>query len=67
MNRQYKRQPYEKSISFDNEDDIVPYFRAVRFHDSLDKAGIPNKLSTVHGAKHDGFNRQALVNSFTEI
>ena len=50
-----------------DEDDIVPYTQAVRFHAALDKAGVPNKLITIHGAKHDGFDRQAMVNSFVEI
>jgi dipeptidyl aminopeptidase/acylaminoacyl peptidase len=50
-----------------DEDDIVPYTQAVRFHAALDKAGVPNKLITIHGAKHGGFNRQALVSSFAAI
>ena len=50
-----------------DEDDIVPYTQAVRLHAALDNAGVPNKLVTIHGAKHDGFNRQALINSFTAI
>ena len=50
-----------------DEDDIVPYTQAVRLHAALDNAGVPNKLVTIHGAKHDGFDRQALVNSFSTI
>jgi acetyl esterase/lipase len=50
-----------------DEDDIVPYTQAVRFHAALDKAGVPNQLVTIHGAKHDGFSKQALIDSFVTI
>jgi acetyl esterase/lipase len=50
-----------------DEDDVVPYAQAVRLHAALDKVGVPNQLVTVHGAKHDGFNRQTLVDSFAAI
>jgi len=50
-----------------DEDDVVPYAHAVRLHAALDKAGVPNQLVTVHGARHGGFNRQTLVNSFAAI
>jgi acetyl esterase/lipase len=50
-----------------DKDDIVPYSQAVRLHAELDKAGVPNQLVTINNAKHDGFNRQALINSFSAI
>ncbi|MGD0037524.1 MAG: alpha/beta hydrolase [Bacteroidota bacterium] len=50
-----------------DQDDIVPYSQTVRFHAALDKVCVPNKLVTIYGAKHDGFNRQALVNSLMAI
>jgi len=50
-----------------DEDDIAPYLNVVQFHKELDKVGVPNKLITIHGARHDGFNRQALIDSFAEI
>jgi dipeptidyl aminopeptidase/acylaminoacyl peptidase len=50
-----------------DEDDIVPYSQAVRLHSALDKVGVPNQLVTIHGAKHDGFSRQALIDSFATI
>jgi acetyl esterase/lipase len=50
-----------------DRDDIVPYTQAVRLHAALEKAGVPNQLLTVHGAGHDGFDRQTLVNSFAAI
>ena len=50
-----------------DQDDIAPYQQAVRLHAALDKAGVPNQLVTIPGAKHDGFNRQELLNSFAAI
>jgi acetyl esterase/lipase len=50
-----------------DKDDIVPYSQAVRLHSALDKAGVPNQLVTIHGGKHDGFNRQELADSFNAI
>ena len=50
-----------------DEDDVVPYSQAARFHAALDKAGVPNQLVTIHGRKHDGFNRQELVSIYAAI
>ena len=50
-----------------DKDDIVPYSQAVRLHAALDKAGVPNQLVTIHGGKHDGFNKQQLIDSFGAI
>ncbi|MEP6901729.1 MAG: alpha/beta hydrolase [Actinomycetota bacterium] len=50
-----------------DQDDIAPYSQAVRLHAALDKANVPNQLVTIRGAQHGGFNRQALVDSFTAI
>ncbi|MDZ7288781.1 MAG: alpha/beta hydrolase [candidate division KSB1 bacterium] len=48
-------------------DDIVPYSHAMRLHAALDKAGVPNQLVTIRGAKHGGFSRQDLLNSYATI
>jgi acetyl esterase/lipase len=48
-------------------DDVVPYSQAVKLHEALNKAGVNNKLITIQGAKHGGFNKEALVNSFKYI
>ncbi|MGH7450826.1 MAG: prolyl oligopeptidase family serine peptidase, partial [bacterium] len=48
-------------------DDIVPYKQAVQLHAALDKAGVPNQLVTIRGAKHGGSNREALLNSYAAI
>ncbi len=50
-----------------DNDDIVPYSQAVRLHAALDKVGVPNRLVTIHGGKHDGFSRRELVDSFSTI
>jgi acetyl esterase/lipase len=50
-----------------DQDDVAPYSQAVRFHAALDKANVPNQLLTIHGRKHDGFNRQEWVDSYAAI
>lgn len=50
-----------------DEDNIVPYAQAVRLHAALEKAKVPNQLITIRGAKHGGFSRQALIDSFAAI
>jgi acetyl esterase/lipase len=39
-------------------DPTVPYQHAVRLHEALDKAGVPNELLTVPGGKHGGFTNE---------
>ena len=34
----------------------VPYDHAVRLHEGLDKAGVPNQLHTIPGGAHGGFS-----------
>ena len=50
-----------------DQDNIVPYSQAMKLHAALDKAGVPNQLVTICGARHGGFNRQELVNSYAAI
>ena len=50
-----------------DQDDIAPYSQIVRLHAALEKAGVPNQLITIRGAKHGGFSRQDLVSSFVTI
>ena len=49
------------------DDDVAPYAQAVRFHAALDKAGVPNRLVTIRGRKHGGFNRQEHVSSYAAV
>ena len=48
-------------------DDVAPYNHAVRLHELLEKAGVPNQLVTIRGRKHGGFNRQELIDSYAKI
>ena len=48
-------------------DDVAPYAHAVRLHAALDKAGVPNRLVTIRGRKHGGFNREELLSSYAAI
>ena len=36
-------------------DPVVPYSHAVRLHEALDKARVPNRLITIPGGSHGGF------------
>lgn len=48
-------------------DPTVPYSHAVRLHQVLDKAGVPNQLFTVPGGKHGGFSREETWKAFDAI
>ena len=48
-------------------DDVAPYSHAVRLHAALDKAGVPNRLVTIKGRKHGGFNREEMMSSYAAI
>jgi acetyl esterase/lipase len=39
-------------------DPTVPYQHAVRLHEALDKAKVPNELLTIPGGKHGGFTNE---------
>jgi acetyl esterase/lipase len=48
-------------------DPTVPYAHAVRLHEALEKAGVANKLVTIAGGKHGGFNREQTLRAYSEI
>ena len=48
-------------------DQIVPYQQAVRFHEALTKAGVPNQLFTVKGGKHGGYSQDQYVRIYEVI
>jgi dipeptidyl aminopeptidase/acylaminoacyl peptidase len=50
-----------------DRDAVVPYSHSARLHEALDKAGVTNKLITIKGGDHGGFNRADYVKSFAEI
>ncbi len=42
-------------------DPTVPYQHAVRLHEALSRAGVPNQLLTIPGGKHGGFNQEQMT------
>jgi acetyl esterase/lipase len=48
-------------------DDVAPYNHSVRLHAALDKAGVPNRLVTIKGRKHGGFNREEMLQGYQAI
>ncbi|MEK9138441.1 MAG: alpha/beta hydrolase [Bacteroidota bacterium] len=54
------------TIHGDN-DELVPYSHAVRLHEKLSKAGVPNQLLTISGGKHGGFTREENLKAYAAI
>ena len=50
-----------------DKDQLVPYQQAVRMHEGLTKAGVPNELLTIPGGKHDGFTKEEMTKIYTAI
>jgi acetyl esterase/lipase len=50
-----------------DKDQLVPYNHAVRLHEALTKAGVPNQLMTIPGGKHGGFSKEEMGRVFTAI
>ena len=48
-------------------DPTVPYTHAVRLHQGLTEAGVPNRLVTVPGGEHWGFTEKQILNIWVEI
>jgi acetyl esterase/lipase len=48
-------------------DPTVPYSHAVRLHEALTKAGVPNQLLTILGGKHGGFSRAETLKAYATI
>jgi acetyl esterase/lipase len=48
-------------------DPTVPYTQSVRFHEALQKAGVPQKLITIPGGKHGGFSREENERAYKEV
>ena len=48
-------------------DPTVPYQHGVRLHEELAKAGVANRLHTVPGGRHGGFNREQTIAIFETI
>lgn len=48
-----------------DDDELVPYGHAVRLHDALSVAKVPNKLVTLPGARHDAL--EGYMNEYPQI
>lgn len=48
-------------------DPLVPYNHAVRLHQALEKAGVPNQLLTIPGGKHGGFSGAEMERAYQAI
>jgi acetyl esterase/lipase len=48
-------------------DPVVPYTHAVRLHEALNKAGVPNQLMTIKGGKHGGFTAEEMISIHAAI
>lgn len=50
-----------------DKDQLVPYNQAVRLHEALTKAGVPNQLMTIPGGRHGGFSKDEMGRIYTAI
>ena len=64
----YVRPGLPAIITFHGENDnVAPYAGAVKLHQGLDKAKVPNKLITMKGRGHGGFTRQEMIDGYAAI
>ena len=48
-------------------DNVAPYAGAVKLHEALDKAKVPNRLITLKGRGHGGFSRQEMIDGYAAV
>ena len=48
-------------------DRVAPYSQAVRLHQALDDAKVPNQLLTIAGGTHGGFTREEFIRIYATI
>ena len=48
-------------------DTVVPYSHAVRLHEALTKADVPNQLITIPQGGHGNFSRQEMIQAYEAI
>jgi acetyl esterase/lipase len=48
-------------------DNVAPYAGAVKLHEALERAKVPNKLITIKGRGHGGFSRQEMIDGYAAI
>jgi acetyl esterase/lipase len=50
-----------------DKDNLVPYTQAVRLHDALSKAGVPNEFMTIPDGRHGGFAKAEMARVYSAI
>jgi dipeptidyl aminopeptidase/acylaminoacyl peptidase len=50
-----------------DQDPTVPYTEAVRLHQKLESAAVPNKLVTIKGGVHGSFNDSQTEDAYKQI
>jgi len=50
-----------------DKDQLVPYAHAVRLHEGLTRAGVPNQLVTIPGGRHGGFSKDEMTKVYVVI
>jgi acetyl esterase/lipase len=50
-----------------DDDPEVPYSHAVRLHEALSKAGVPNQLLTISKGGHCGFSRDQTIEAYDAV
>lgn len=50
-----------------DKDPLVPYQHAVRLHEALKKAGVPNEFLTIPGGSHGNFTREETLKAYAAI
>ncbi len=64
----YVRRDLPPTITIHGDHDpTVPYSQAVRLHQVLDSAGVPNKLVTIPGGTHGNFSDAQTESSYKQI
>ena len=48
-------------------DPRIPHTQALRLHEGLEGAGVPNRLITIPGGGHGGFSQEEMVRSYAAI
>lgn len=48
-------------------DKVAPYNHAVRLHQALDDAKVPNQLPMIAGGTHGGFQREEFIRIYATI
>ena len=50
-----------------DKDPRIPHTQAIRLHEGLEQAGVPNQLVSIPGGGHGGFSQEEMVRSYVAI